>query len=276
VALPSRKVKVNSSSWDECLEMNQLALAQQLSALGVQRGGVLLVHMSFRAVRPVQDGPPAVIAALREAAGPDGTLVMPSWGDNDEVALDPRSTPVAADLGVTADLFWRLPNVQRSAHAFAFAASGPHASRITADPLPTPPHRLESPVGRVYELDGQVLLLGVGHDANTTIHLAEILAKVPYGVPKHCTVLEDGRPTRVDYVENDHCCARFALADEWLRAAGLQREGRVGNATARLVRSRDVVRVVVDKLAEDPVLFLHRPDERCDECDEARASIRPQ
>lgn len=253
--------------------MSRATLAAQLGALGVQQGSVLLVHMSYRAVRPVDDGPRGLIDALRDAVGPDGTIVMPSWTGDDALPFDARSTRASEDLGVTADVFWRLPNVDRSAHCFAFAALGPHAARITADPLPLPPHRLESPVGRVYELDGQVLLLGVGHDANTTIHLAEVMAQVPYGVPKHITVLENGQPTRIEYLENDHCCARFAFVGEWLRASGLQREGRVGNAHACLVRSRDVVRVVVDRLTDNPLVFLHRPEDQCEECDAARQSV---
>ena len=129
-----------------------------------------------------------------------------------------------------AETFWRLPGVVRSNHPFAFAAAGPQAEWITSTPLPLPPHTPDSPVGRVHAFDGQVLLLGVGHDANTMLHLAELLAGVPYRIPKHITVLQDGRPVRIDYGENDHCCARFALADEWLRARGLQFEGRVGHA----------------------------------------------
>jgi aminoglycoside N3'-acetyltransferase len=246
---------------------------EQLHALGVEPGGVLLVHMSFRAVRPVAGGPLGVIDALRSAVGPSGTLVMPSWGDNDDAPFEPASTAASSSLGVTADVFWRQPGVRRSHHPFACAASGPEAARILDDPLPIPPHRLESPIGRVFELDGQVLLLGVGHDADTTIHLAEAIARVPYGVSKHCTVLRDGRPARIDYLENDHCCQRFALADDWLRRVGIQREGPVGNATARLARSRDIVNVVCEKLADDPLLFLHGPDAGCGECDDARRSV---
>jgi aminoglycoside N3'-acetyltransferase len=121
-------------------------------------------------------------------------------------------------------------------------------------------------------VDGQVLLLGVGHDANTTLHVAEFLADVPYRIPKHITVLQDGRPVRIQYGENDHCCGRFALADEWLRARGLQSEGLVGHANARLARSRDIVSVARKYLARDPLLFLHSADAGCAECDEARKS----
>ncbi|MEN3950768.1 AAC(3)-IV family aminoglycoside N-acetyltransferase [Iodidimonas sp. SYSU 1G8] len=248
-------------------------LTGQLRALGVREGGVLLVHTSFRAIRPIEDGPVGLIAALRDAIGSEGTLVMPSWTGDDESPFDPESTPASPDLGVVADIFWRQPGVRRSHHAFAFAAAGPAAGAITRDPLPLPPHIPESPAGRVHELDGQVLLLGVEHDSDTTIHLAELLASVPYGVPKHCTVLKDGVPVRIGYRENDHCCDRFTLVDEWLRQRNLQAEGLVGHGHARLARARDIVSVVSEALAADSLIFLHDPDERCADCDDARASI---
>jgi aminoglycoside 3-N-acetyltransferase len=248
-------------------------LAWQLRALGVRRGGVLLVHSSFRAVRPVEGGPRGLIEALRDALGPAGTLVMPSWGDDDETPFDPVETPAAADLGVVADAFWRLPRTWRSDHPHAFAAAGPLAPRITADPLPIPPHAPASPVGRVLEHDGQVLLLGVGHEADTMLHLAELLGRVPYRIERHVTVVRDGRPAALAYGENDHCCARFALADGWLRARGAQAEARVGSATARLVRAAEVVAAALEHLAQDPLVFLHGRDAGCAECDAARASL---
>lgn len=248
-------------------------VVRQLRALGVREGGILLVHTSFREIRPVEGGPAGLIAALRDALGPAGTLVMPSWtGDGDD-PFDSSRTPAAGDLGIVADTFWRLPDVARSDHPFAFAAAGPHADDIVSGPLPIPPHAPGSPVGRVHDLDGQVLLLGVGHDANTTLHLAELLADVPYRVPSYITVLRDGRPVRVDYGENDHCCQRFALADGWLRPLGLQAEGTVGHAHARLARSRHIVRLAALGLARNPLLFLHQPADHCGECDAARASI---
>jgi aminoglycoside N3'-acetyltransferase len=230
--------------------------------------------MSYRAVRPVAAGPVTAIRALLDAVGPEGTLVMPSWGDDEDAPFDPASTPVSPTLGITAELFRRFPGVRRSGHPFAFAALGPNAEAITADPIPLPPHRLESPVGRVLERHGQILLLGVGHDANTTIHLAEVLAGVPYAVSKHCTVMEQGHTLRVEYRENDHCCERFALVDEWMRERGLQREGRVGAAQARLMDSRDLVEVVRERLARDPLIFLHPPEHGCAECDAARRSAQ--
>lgn len=253
--------------------LSRVELATQLRHLGVKRGGVLLVHTSFRAVRPIEGGPFGLIEALRDALGPDGTLVMPSWTELDDQPFDALTTPSARDLGVVAQTFWRLPGVRRSDHFHAFAALGPQAQIITADPLPLPPHIPASPVGRVHDLDGQVLLLGVGHDANTTLHLAELMADVPYRTPSYCTVLANGRATRVEYGENNHCCARFALADDWLRPRGLQAEGRVGQAHARLAKSRDIVSVALQYLSVNPLLFLHPVGAGCEECEAAHQAV---
>lgn len=254
-------------------ELSTAAVSSQLRRLGVRRGGVLLVHTSFRAVRPIERGPLGLIEALRDALGPEGTLVMPSWTGQDDEPFDAPTTPSAEDLGVVAQTFWRLPGVARSNHFHAFAAVGPQAQLVTADPLPLPPHIPASPVGRVHDLDGQVLLLGVGHDANTTLHLAELIAGVPYRTLSYCTVLENGRVTRIEYGENNHCCSRFAFADEWLEPRRLQLAGDVGHARARLANSRDLVSVTIEHLAADPLLFLHPAGAGCSECDEARQTV---
>src|SRR5215210_3808246 len=97
-------------------ELSRHAVTDQLGALGVQKGGVLLVHTSFRSVRPVERGPLGLIDALRDAVGQAGTLVMPSWPEDDDQPFDPVTTPAAPSLGVVADTFWRTPGVLRSRH----------------------------------------------------------------------------------------------------------------------------------------------------------------
>jgi aminoglycoside N3'-acetyltransferase len=248
----------------------QHELIEQLRDLGVQPGMVLQVHTAFSRVGPVEGGPVGLVAALRVALGPAGTLVMPSMSDDDERPFDHETIPCLG-MGIVADCFWRLPGVLRSNSPHAFAAIGPAAAIITASHPPDVPHGLDSPVGRVFELDGRVLLLGVGHDANTTIHLAEMIAGVRYRRQKYLTVMLEGRPTRLDYREVDHCCENFNLLDGWLNPAE-QRIGVVGRAEARLVRARHVVETAVEHLRNDETAFLH-PWGVDVECDEARASL---
>jgi aminoglycoside 3-N-acetyltransferase len=250
-------------------------IAHELRGLGIREGGVLLVHTSFRAVRPVEGGPLGLLRALRRALGPAGTLVMPAMTDG-LTAFDPLSTPTY-EMGVTAELFWRQPGVVRSTHpGGSFAAAGPLAARICAPQPLAPPHGPDSPVGRVHELGGQVLLLGVTHSENTMLHLAEALAAVPYSVSHPCIVEVGGRAKTVLIAETDHCCRGFRVVDDWLRARALQREANVGNAPARLCGARDLVAVAVEHLTADPLVFLCSPGTGCAECDEAHASVPPR
>jgi aminoglycoside 3-N-acetyltransferase len=249
-------------------------LTAQILALGVTPGAVLLVHTSFSRLGPVEGGPRGLIGALQASLGPDGTLVMPSMSDDDEHPFDALRTPCSG-MGVVADTFWRMPNVSRSDSPHAFAAIGPEAARITADHPVDVPHGVNSPVGRVYELDGQILLLGIGHDANTTIHLAETLAGVRYRREKSVMIIQDGQATRYPYSEIDHCCENFNLVDQWLDAERGQRRGRVGHGDARLCDARTVVATVGARLRANETVFLHEPGVDI-ECDEARDSMGSQ
>lgn len=246
-------------------------LAGQLVDVGVPAGAVLVVHTAFSHTGPVEGGPRGLIEALQHVLGPYGTLVMPSMSDDDDHPFDAHRTPCAG-MGVVADMFRRMPAVRRSDSPHAFAASGRLAGLITRPHPLDIPHGTNSPIGRVHAHDGWVLLLGVGHDADTTIHLAENLAGVSYRRHKYLTVAERGRSVRVEYDEIDHCCEKFALLDDWLDAAGHQRRGLVGHGEARLVRARDVVAAAVAKLRENETVFLHAPGV-CTECDDARSAI---
>lgn len=248
-------------------------VTEQLKALGVRAGGVLQVHTSFRQVRPVEGGPAGLIAALRAALGPEGTLVMPTMTDGESV-FDPRATPTL-DMGITAETFWRQDGVRRSTHpGGSFAAAGPQSERICAPQPLSPPHGRESPPGRVYELGGQVLLLGVEHSEDTMVHVAESIAGAPYSIEHPCVVEVDGVARSVLIAETDHCCRGFRRLDAWLDERGLQRRGKVGHADARLVEARDVVSVAVARMQADPLVFLCAAGANCEECDEARASVR--
>jgi aminoglycoside 3-N-acetyltransferase len=246
-------------------------IADELVALGVSGDGVLVVHTAFSTFGGQAGTPADLIAGLRLAAGPHGTVVMPSMSDDDDHPFDPQATPCAG-MGIVAETFWRMPGVSRSDSPHAFAAAGPHAAEITAPHPIDVPHGLDSPVGRAYDLDAEVLLLGVGHDANTTVHLAENVAGVRYKLPKYATVVRDGRVVRHHYHEIDHCCANFARLDSWLEARGHQQRGFIADAPARLIAARDVVAAALEQLRENELVFLH-PRGVCTECDEARASM---
>lgn len=251
------------------------ALTRQLRTLGIESGDTVLVHASYRALRPVENGPDGVIEALLAAVGPDGTVMMPSWTGQDDTVFDAATTSADPDLGVIADTFWRRSGVIRARHPMAFAGHGPASVRLLRDKLVLPPHQMASPVGRLLQVEGKVLLLGVDHDVNTMLHLAEWIAGVPYSLPHHVTLADDaGQPRLRTYREPDHCCQLFRQAGNWLRAEGKQAENEAAHGTARLFSASDLIEVALPRLRRDPLVFLHRVD--CEECQAARDSIPPE
>ncbi len=177
------------------------SLQSDFNALGIRSGMVLLVHSSLSTMGWVCGGPVAVIIALQQTLGTTGTLVMPthstdltepSQWENPPVpeswwpvirattpAYHPDLTPTRS-MGVIAETFRKQKGALRSAHPHhSFCAYGDQVSHIADN------HSLAyglgegSPLARIYDLDGFVLLLGVGHDSNTSMHLAEYRATFP-------------------------------------------------------------------------------------------------
>lgn len=239
------------------------SLARDLRALGVVPGMILLVHASLSSLGWVCGGPVAVVQALLDALTPDGTLVTPThtgeysepslWG-NPPVpeswwpviratmpAFDPRVTPTRG-MGAIAETFRVWPGALRSGHPHvSFAALGPHAARITADHTLNDSLGEGSPLARIYDLDGYVLLLGVGYDSNTSFHLAEYRAPGASRAAQGAPILENGRRVWKTYADIELDTDAFPEIGAALDETGAPRVGRVGSARARLFAQRAAV-----------------------------------
>jgi aminoglycoside 3-N-acetyltransferase len=191
------------------------SLKEDLSTLGLEPGTTVLVHSSLSNLGWISGGAQALIMALMEVTRPYGNIVMPahsgdlsdpsgwehppvpeSWWETIREtmpAFDPDMTPTRG-VGRVAEAFRKLPDVIRSDHPqVSFSAWGENCLEITRE------HGLEyglgenSPLARIHEMDGRVLLLGAGHDANTSLHLAEIRAKFSGKATVRC-----GSPVTID------------------------------------------------------------------------------
>ncbi len=102
---------------------------------------------------------------------------------------------------------------------------------------------ITSPLGRIYDLEGSVLLLGVGHDRNTSLHLAEYLATWPSKrTRRHAAAVSvDGERRWVTFTDLDIDESDFPAIGAAFEATGSVRHGRVGHATAVLMPQRALV-----------------------------------
>ena len=236
-----------------------------LRAVSIRVGGTAIVHSSLSALGWVVGGAQGVVQGLLDALGPDGTIVMPSqtgvsdpstW-QNPPVpeswwpviratwpAFDPRLTPIRA-MGAVVQCFAGLPGVVHSGHpSVGFVAHGPSASELML------PHDLEvvlgagSPLARLHEQGAPIVLVGVGHGNDTSLHLAEHRADWPgkswrtEGAP----MVVDGERRWVEYRAMDLDEDDFVeIAAAYEAAGGEQRRARLGAGTVVACEMRPLV-----------------------------------
>lgn len=250
-------------------------LRRDLTAIGVRAGDVLLVHSSLARIGWVCGAEVAVVQALLEAVGQEGTLVMPAhsgansdpaqwqhppvpreWWDTIYATMPPfdKDCTPTHRMGRIAECFRCYHGTVRSDHPqTSFCANGPLADEIVgAHPL-VPQFGVDSPLGKMYRLDAKVLLLGVGYDRCTSFHLAEVLTgRMP--VVRMGAALRAARGERrwawFDDVDPNGDDFERIGADYEAHADGVV-IGRIGNAISRLFAMAPAVDFATRWMLED-------------------------
>ncbi len=252
-------------------------LVRDLRDLGVESGQVVMLHASVRAIGWVVGGPDVVLDALLEVLGPAGTLMMYvgweediedfyQWPPERQAAylaecppFDPATSRAHRKWSILTEYLRTRPGACRSGNPGAsVAAVGAKAQWLTAD------HPLQfgygpgSPLAKLCEAEGQVLLLGSPLSAVTLLHYAEHLAAVPhkrmvrYKVP----LLQNGQRVWVEVEEYDTGRGVVdwqggdyfeAIVQDFL-ATGQGRRGKVGAAPSYLLDAASLCRFGVEWL----------------------------
>ncbi|HRF47366.1 MAG TPA: aminoglycoside 3-N-acetyltransferase [Anaerolineales bacterium] len=244
-----------------------------LRALGVAPGQTVMLHASVKAIGPVMGGPNTIVQSLFDALTPTGTLMMyAGWADIpdfiDELpadeqaayraehpAFDPATARAVRDHSVLAEVLRTWPATRRSLNPEAsMIANGADAEWLTADHALDYGYGVASPLARLVERGGQVLLLGAPLDTITLLHHAEYHARLrdKRVVNYSCPVLQAGTRVWVDIEDFDTGEPHDAYSLEGVALAYLAEhpvpQSRVGDAAAYLFPAAPLVAFAVDWL----------------------------
>lgn len=243
----------------------------------------VIVHTSLSAFgEEIHGGAPTVLGALLATFGgvmmptfTYKTMLTPEVGpennglvygvdqDNNRMAEFFRpDLPADRMMGVLPEILRRRSNARRSKHPILSFSGVNVDSILRLQSLQVP----LSCIGGMMDHEGWVLLVGVDHTVNTSLHYAELLAGrrqftrwslTPQGVYE-CP----GFPG---------CSDGFEQAAPFL--TGVTRYIKIGGALIQAVPIRPMVEIVTGMILKNPLAFLcQRPD--CARCNSVRLSVQ--
>lgn len=243
-------------------------LRADLHSMGVAPGDIVCLHVSMKAIGLVIGGPRAIVEATMDAVAPGGTVMMPAYsGDLSDPAewrhppvpaerlaeirthmpaYDPARTPTRG-MGKVAEYFRTYPGALRSPHPqSSFAAVGPHAEALTGRHPYDNRFGPESPLGRLTEMGGKVLLLGAPFDSASLFHLTQHLVGPSPVVPKSAPVVERGERRWARYNDIEYPIAWFETGARALISAKIAATGRIGAAPSVLFPAAAAVSFLIE------------------------------
>jgi aminoglycoside 3-N-acetyltransferase len=235
--------------------LDKAAIAAGLRKLGLRAGDIVMVHSSLSSVGYVEGGPATVIEALVEVLTPTGTLLMPTFGGPPPFDLANTSS----GLGAITEAFRKMPGVFRSLHpTHSVSAIGARAEEIVRDHIASPTAAgRETPYGRLIELGGKILFVGVDNDRSTTMHTLEEYVEAPYLSHREATYLDENgqeQTKKLRLFPGPH--RDFIGLGPLFRGEGVEVTGRIGNAVCRLIDAGRMRDVVLAAFRDDPALVL--------------------
>jgi len=249
-----------------------------LENFGFGRGDKLMIHSSLSSFGWVEGGAEAVIEALMELVGTEGTILMPSFNhggifrEGGQGIFDPLKTRCTD--GRIPDTFWRMRDVYRSLNpTHSFAAWGSNAERYTRDHHLTLTMGEDSPLGLIAREGGYQLNIGTTHSATTAKHLAETMNRAPclgYRTEAYPVRLPDGRIVHHrTWGWRERGCPitdSGGNIEAEMERLKLQKKGYIGKSLVTYFRLSDLLKAVLNLLDDG---YAEVPS--CSRC-----PIRPQ
>jgi len=247
-------------------------LVADLQRLGVRMGDCVMLHSSLSSLGWVEGGAETVVAAFLDAVGPDGGLLTPAFTEGawtDRLAMEDCESDCPQEFcpsqapsheGAIPNAALKRAGRLRSCHpTHSWIANGGRAEELVRDHWRSPTIcGRGNPFEKLVELDGCIVILGVGVNTITLWHYYEDILDVPYRghyhpKERHLSYCTAGRRIQYEFP---------GVMQEVVRASGIMISGRVGRSVSGLIRARVFRQFIGTILADDPYCFIVRPPDR--------------
>lgn len=237
-------------------------MLQQLEALGIQKGMVLLVQADSTRLGYLIGGEQALMEALMEAVGYEGTLIMATFTPEllDPSLCEPRihreyweevrrnalpfdrktTLPKHADPLVLQ--FLRNEGIARSYHPlYSFAAWGKYA-KLFCDRHPL--HfglGQDSPLGKVVEFNGYTLMLGCDYEGCCIFQLARYQGSQPSIRLLSAPIENNKQVLWKDMLDVTYSTKDFSAVGDVMEERCVVKSSYIGNGRCRLFSAREAL-----------------------------------
>lgn len=245
------------------------AIRAGLTAIGLPLGAEVIMHSSLKSFGRVVDGPDGVIDGVRDAIGPEGTLVVPNLTfrgfERTRPVFDSRALP--SESGLITETLRQRNEAMRSLHPLSsVSALGHNAEEIVSTHSETPCGPL-SPYWKLWDRGGWILFAGANFGSNSCFHVAEEIVNPPYlsydDEPDVRVVDQNGE--RFVRTFRRYACARLGISrylqkmEPVYHEKDLVRQGMIGSSVIHLIRAKDAVDVAIEVLQDDPLWICEPP-----------------
>ncbi|MEE1043523.1 MAG: AAC(3) family N-acetyltransferase [Clostridia bacterium] len=230
-------------------------ILKQLETFEVAKGTIVTMHTSLKAVGQVDGGAEALLDTLVEFFTQDGglfTVPTHTW-DGDVFDMNTSYSCVGTFPKIAAAHPKGVRTVHPTHSMVVFGEKSRVEEFVKDEGIVDSPTSPKGCYGKIYDADGYVLLVGVGHNKNTYIHCVEEMLEVPnrltVNAVERTVIHKDGREEKRYIRWFDPSGIRdvsefFGKLEPAFRHYGCIIDGYIGNAKAQLCNARKMKEVI--------------------------------
>ena len=242
-------------------------IKEDLQNAGFKKGDNVLIHSSFKSLGYVEGGIAVLVDALLSVLGDSGTLVAPAFTYSSVTANSPvfNHSEMPSCVGAVSEFIRNMDVSKRSINpTHSCSVIGAKCDEyVNGHENDNTPVGVNSPIYKLYQDGGKILMLGCTLHSNSSMHGIEEHFPVPYifdKTPEKYTMITENKTYEIEYfrhyiAQNGYTC-RFPRIEEILDGKDLYKAS-IHGADSFVIDSQGLWKKSFEALKKDPYFFVY-------------------